>query len=123
MSFGAAVAVLAVAMPMPVMAIDGKAAVGICIDISASGRRCEWSLGDKGEIDICYRNGCVFCPAATGQCTAAGKTRPRPARRLPIGTKVITPVGTFEVAEPPRSWRILAPQLHRYPAASHETIR
>jgi hypothetical protein len=31
------------------LAIDGRTAVGVCIDSTASGARCEWSVNDKGE--------------------------------------------------------------------------
>ena len=56
-------------------AIDGRTAVGMCID---SKIRCAWSVNDQGEIDICNKNGCVYCPSATGQCTIASSARPRP---------------------------------------------
>ena len=49
----------------PAQVTDGRTAIGICIDSTASGARCEWSVNDKGEIDICNKNGCVYCSSAT----------------------------------------------------------
>ena len=43
----------------PAFAIDGRTAVGLCIDSNASGKRCAWAVNDKGEIDICTAHGCV----------------------------------------------------------------
>jgi hypothetical protein len=77
-------------------ATDGRTAVGLCIDSTASGARCSWSVNDKGEINICNQNGCVYCPSATGQCVTA-RIRHRPIRTLPVGTKVNTPIGSFTV--------------------------
>ena len=81
----------------PVWAIDGRTAVGMCIDSTASGARCAWAVNDKGEVDICNKNGCVTCPSATGQCTVAAKKRPRPSRPLPEGAEVSTQLGNFKV--------------------------
>jgi hypothetical protein len=86
----------------PALVTDGRTAIGICIDSTASGARCEWSVNDKGEIDICNKNGCVYCPSATSQCTVASRTRPRPRLSLPVGAVVMTPVGIFSVT--PRSF-------------------
>lgn len=80
----------------PASAIDGRTAVGICIDSTASGAHCAWSVNDKGEIDICNKNDCVYCPSATEQCTVA-KNRPRPSRALPVGATVKTPMGLIDV--------------------------
>ncbi len=80
-------------------ATDGRTAVGMCIDSTASGARCEWSVNDKGEIDICNKNGCVTCPSASGECTVA-RTRPRPTGPLP-GTIVSTQIGWYEVGQNP----------------------
>jgi hypothetical protein len=77
-------------------ATDGRTAVGLCIDSTATGARCAWSVNDKGEIDICNKSGCVYCPSATGTCTVARK-RPRPDGTLPPGTLVVSALGTFEV--------------------------
>jgi hypothetical protein len=88
-----------IAWPRPARAIDGRTAVGACIDSTASGARCGWSVNDKGEIDICNKNGCVYCKSADSECVAAArKGRPRPTTGLPPGTSVMTPVGTFKVA-------------------------
>ena len=86
----------------PAQVTDGRTAIGICIDSTASGARCEWSVNDKGEIDICNKNGCVYCSSATSQCTGASRTRPRPHLSLPVGAVVMTPVGIFSVK--PRSF-------------------
>ena len=83
------------------MAIDGRSAVGVCIDSSAGGARCAWSVNDKGEIDICNKSGCVYCKSATDECQAAAKGRPRPTRALPVGTKVIVPLlGVITTSKP-----------------------
>lgn len=93
----------------PVHATDGRTAVGMCIDSTASGARCAWSVNDKGEIDICNKNGCVTCPSATDQCTVA-RTRPRPADVLP-GTIISTPIGWYEVGKHPGIDKLIpAPQ-------------
>jgi hypothetical protein len=64
----------------PAWAVDGRTAVGMCIDSTASGARCGWSVSKDGSIDICNKNGCVTCPSATSQCTVARKI---PVRGLP----------------------------------------
>lgn len=87
------------ALPDEARATDGRTAVGMCIDGTAKGLRCEWSVNDKGEIDICNKNGCVTCPSATDQCTMAS-TRPRPTKPFP-GAIVSTQVGWFEVGKNP----------------------
>lgn len=96
MTFAAIVAATCVTLSTPVLAIDGRTAVGECIDSTAGGARCTWSVNDQGEIDICNISGCVYCPSATGECTAAGQ-RPRPTTALPVGAKITTAVGSFEV--------------------------
>ena len=75
-------------------AVDGRTAVGNCIDSSG---RCAWSVNDKGEIDVCSDGGCVTCPSATSECTTARRGRTRPTRPLPVGTKVVTALGSFTV--------------------------
>jgi hypothetical protein len=92
MFFTAIVAVLA--LSTSASAVDGRTAVGNCIDSST---RCAWSVNDKGEIDICSSGGCVTCPSATSECTTASKGRPRPTTALPIGTEVVTALGSFKV--------------------------
>jgi hypothetical protein len=91
------VAMLIVTTATPALAIDGRTAVGVCIDSTASGARCAWSVNDKGEIDICNKSGCVYCPSATGDCTVAARGRPRPTRTLPVGTTVKTAVLDVEI--------------------------
>lgn len=75
-------------------AVDGRTAVGNCIDSSG---RCAWAVNDKGEIDVCSDGGCVTCPSATSECTTARKGRTRPTRVLPVGTKVVTALGSFAI--------------------------
>lgn len=78
------------------LAIDGRNAVGMCID---SGPRCAWSVNDKGEVDICNQNGCVYCPSATSECEMA-RTRPKPSK--PAGGVVVsTKIGWYEVGKNP----------------------
>jgi len=84
------------ALPQNAFATKGREAVGMCIDSTASGNRCAWSVNDKGEIDICNKNGCVYCPGADQDCKVT-KSRPKPTRGLPVGTKVTTAVGSFTV--------------------------
>lgn len=100
-------AILFVTSATPALAVDGRAAVAACIDSTASGARCEWSVNDKGEIDICNKSGCVYCPSAKGDCTAAAKGRPHPNRSLPVGTIVRTPVLNVEISDKPYSGPIL----------------
>jgi hypothetical protein len=95
--FAAMTGALVLALPTPAMAIDGRTAVGQCIDSTATGARCAWSVNGKGEIDICNKSGCVYCPSATGQCAVAARSRPHPTMPFPVGTKVVTAVGTFEI--------------------------
>ena len=92
------VAAIVLTSSTPAFAIDGRTAVGLCIDSTASGARCAWSVNDKGEIDICNKSGCVSCPSATSDCTVA-RPGPRPTRGLPVGAKVTTAVGSFEVTK------------------------
>jgi hypothetical protein len=96
MTLLAIVAAFACTLATQASATNGRTAVGMCIDSTAKGARCAWSVNDKGEIDICNKNGCVTCPSATSQCSVT-KQGPRPTRGLPVGTKVITAVGTFTV--------------------------
>lgn len=100
-SIAAFVAAISFGLSTPAFATDGRTAVGMCIDSTASGARCAWSVNDQGEIDICNKNGCVYCPSATDECTVVSKTRPRPTRGLPPGARVETPLGTFEVSSQP----------------------
>ena len=80
-------------------AIDGRNAVGMCIDSNDNGNVCAWSVNDKGEVDICTHSGCVYCPSATEECTPA-RERPRPMHGL-AGTIVATQFGWFEVGKNP----------------------
>jgi len=101
------VAILIVTAATPASAIDGRTAVGACIDSTASGARCEWSVNDKGEIDICNKSGCVYCASGTAECTAAAKGRPRPTRTLPVGAVVGTKVLNVKISQKPLSGSIL----------------
>jgi len=96
MTFAASVVVFAV-LSTPASAMDGRTAVGKCIDSTASGARCAWSVSKDGSIDICNKSGCVTCPSATGTCTVAKRGRPRPTTALPPGTEVNTEVGSFKI--------------------------
>ncbi len=89
--------------PAQAHATDGQTAVGLCIDSTASGDRCAWSVNGKGEIDICNKSGCVYCPSATSQCTVADKKPGGPIRSFPVGTTVTTTLGTFKVHA--KAWR------------------
>jgi hypothetical protein len=82
--------------PQTTFATKGREAVGMCIDSTASGARCAWSVNDKGEIDICNKNGCVTCPGADKDCKVT-RTRPKPTRSIPVGASVTTALGTFTV--------------------------
>jgi hypothetical protein len=90
--------VIGLSLPTRAFAIDGRNAVGVCIDSTASGAHCAWSVNDKGEIDICNKHGCVYCESATSECVVA-KKRPRPTRALPPGAKVETALGSFDVTQ------------------------
>jgi hypothetical protein len=78
-------------------AVDGRTAVGMCIESTASGARCVWSVNEEGEIDICNKNGCVTCESATAECEMARKNPSGKQSVLPEGTEVKTSVGTFKV--------------------------
>jgi hypothetical protein len=92
-------AIALISSATPAWAIDGRGAVGLCIDSTAGGAQCIWSVNPKGEIDICTKSGCVYCPSATGDCKVTDATRPRPqpTSAMPIGSTVKTPIGTFKV--------------------------
>ena len=95
------------------LATDGRTAVGMCIDSTASGARCSWSVNDKGEIDICNKNGCVYCASATAQCVVASRSRPRPRYSIPAGAELSTSIGSFRISPRP----IRGPILKSQPAA------
>ena len=111
---GMIVAAIALMSPTPAFAINGRDAVGVCIDSTAGGAKCAWSVSDKGEIDICNKSGCVTCPSAEGECKLAAKTRPRPTTGLPLGTTITTELGSFKVT--PRAYT--GSLLKAYPAES-----
>lgn len=104
MFFTAIVAVLM--LSTSASAVDGRTAVGNCIDSTG---RCAWSVNKEGEIDICSDGGCVTCPSATSECTTARKGRLRPTRPLPVGTKVVTALGSFTVQSGTSSTPATAP--------------
>lgn len=99
----------------PAWATDGRTAVGMCIDSTASGARCVWSVNDKGEIDICNKNGCVTCPSATEECTVASRGRPRPSTPLPEGVEVSTPLGDFKAKSNNRIDELIKPEPMKKP--------
>jgi len=98
----AAVAAMVIAPFGSASATDGRTAVGMCIDSTATGARCVWNVNEKGEIDICNKNGCVTYASATAPCKVAARGRPRPRLTLPVGAFVMTSVGMFNVT--PRSF-------------------
>jgi hypothetical protein len=82
-----AVIVFAVALfsPAQAHAINGRDAVGVCIDSTASGANCAWGVNGKGEIDICNKSGCVYCASASADCVVANVAPGgRPTRGLPV---------------------------------------
>lgn len=95
-------ALLLLFVAAPALAVDGRTAVGMCIDSTASGARCSWSVNGQGEIDICNKNGCVHCESATSECTMA-RTGPRPTGAFPAGTEIRTAVGSFRISAKPTS--------------------
>ena len=96
-SLAAIVGAVGIMLSGPASAVDGRTAVGQCIDETATGARCGWSVNDKGEIDICDKSGCQYCASATSQCVSANLVHHRPPRGLPVGTQVMTPIGMFTV--------------------------
>jgi len=97
-------------------AINGREAVGMCIDSTAGGARCAWNVNSKGEIDICNKSGCVYCPSAEGTCTVAAKIHKPPTHTLPSGATVETKLGTFKVKPRP----ITGPLLKHAPGSTAE---
>lgn len=95
-ALAALLAAAGLAFATPASATDGRTAVGLCIDSTASGARCGWAVGSDGSIDICNKNGCVTCASATAECTVADVVH-KPGRGLPTGTKVSTALGEFTV--------------------------
>jgi hypothetical protein len=89
MAFLAIVGVTAVTLATPASATNGRTAVGMCIDSTASGARCGWSVSKDGSIDICNKNGCVTCPSADAQCVAAARAPKGPVVTRPIGRGVL----------------------------------
>jgi hypothetical protein len=89
---------IALALATPAYAIDGTTAVGLCIDSTAGGARCGWNVNEKGEIYICNKSGCVYCPSATAQCVVTTIQRPHPTGSVPVGKTVVTSLGSFKVS-------------------------
>jgi hypothetical protein len=89
MAFLAIVGVTAVTLSTPASATNGRTAVGMCIDSTASGARCGWSVSKDGSIDICNKNGCVTCPSADAQCVAAARAPKGPVVTRPLGSGVL----------------------------------
>lgn len=111
MAFAMIIAMIAVASPTPAFATTGRDAVGMCIDSTAEGSRCEWNVNDKGEIDICNQNACIYCASATAECDPPSEKKSRPTGTLPIGTIItIEGLGTFKVSSRiPTGWIVKAP--------------
>jgi hypothetical protein len=101
--------------PTQAHAIDGRGAVGACIDSTASGARCGWNMNGAGEINICNKNGCVYCQSADAQCVIAksGSTPIGAGKRLPPGTKVQTSLGTYYTTKNPYTGPILKAPINR----------
>jgi hypothetical protein len=87
---------ITITVSTPALAVDGRTRVGQCIDATANGQRCGWSVNDKGEIDVCDKSGCQYCASATSECTSA-RIIHRPPPGLPTGTTVVTSLGSFTV--------------------------
>lgn len=87
------------------VAVDGRNAVGVCIDV---GPKCAWSVNDKGEVDVCTANGCWYCPSATSECVPARTTRPKPSNPV-RGTIVSTKIGWYEVGKNPGIDKLIPP--------------
>lgn len=96
-------AILSVSVATPALAVDGRSAVGVCIDSAASGAQCTWSVNSNGEIDICNKSGCVYCASATAECTTEAKGRTRPTRTLPVGATIKIPFLDVEITGKPFS--------------------
>ena len=89
MAFLAIVGMTAATLSTPASATNGRTAVGMCIDSTASGARCGWSVSKDGSIDICNKNGCVTCASADAQCVAAARATKGPILARPIGRGVL----------------------------------
>ena len=87
MTFATIVVVVGVTLSSPASATNGRTAVRMCIDSTASGARCGWAVSDDGSIDICNKNGCITCPSADGECTVAKVSHRPPGVGLPVGTE------------------------------------
>lgn len=61
-------------------AVNGREAVGACIDSTATGARCGWAVSSDGSIDVCNKSGCVTCPSATSECVSAKRNPKRPLK-------------------------------------------
>jgi hypothetical protein len=61
-------------------AVNGREAVGACIDSTATGARCGWAVSTDGSIDVCDKSGCVTCPSATSECVPAKRNPKRPLK-------------------------------------------
>jgi hypothetical protein len=91
--------ILATVGATPASATNGRTAVGMCIDSTATGARCGWAVSDDGSIDICNKNGCITCPSAEGECTVVSHVKHTPPMGLPVGATVTTKLGAFTVGE------------------------
>ena len=69
LTLGAALSIGA-AFTAPAMALDGRHAVGLCID----NPKCSYTVDKAGGIDIMVNGHWVSCPGATKECTAVDRT-------------------------------------------------
>jgi hypothetical protein len=72
---------IAAAFTGPALALDGRHAVGACIDRGPT--HCSWTRDAAGGIDIMVDGHWISCPSAEGECTVVDKTA--------TGKKVIVP--------------------------------
>jgi hypothetical protein len=77
LAFAATLAVTAATLPTSAWAVNGRTAVGNCIDSTASGARCGWAVSKDGSIDVCNKSGCVTCASAEAECTPAARKTPK----------------------------------------------
>lgn len=97
-ALGLVLAVLGATLSTPAFAVDGRTAVGTCIDNSET-LRCGWAVSKDGSIDVCNKNGCVTCPSATDECKPAAVTHPR--GRLTYGPGLAGQALVLDAAAPP----------------------
>lgn len=115
--FAAVALFVVVSQPPKAHALTGREAVGACIDSTASGARCGWSVDpNDGSIDVCNKSGCITCASAESECKAARSLPTKPPTGFPPGTTVTTSLGTFTTTAKP----YLGPLL-KAPSSPHPT--